>query len=77
MSHVRIKPVLLHANIKHAYQPVDPCSLAGAIIVRYLDSIIPIVGIYETRRLMLPTVAQQAICVSPGRTTRKPFFSMT
>ena len=71
-----IKPVLSHANIKHAYQPVNPCSLASAIIVLYLDSIVPIVGIYETRKLMLPPVAQQAVCVSPGRTTRKPNFSM-
>ena len=43
-SHVMRKPVLAIANNKGANQPVQPRSLISAFVVRFRDSIIPILA---------------------------------
>ena len=45
MSLVMRKPVLPYANSKGADRPAHPRSLISTFIVRYLDSIIPILPI--------------------------------
>ena len=48
-----------YANNKGADQPAHPRSLISTFVVRYLDSIIPLVSISETSRLLLVAVAEQ------------------
>ena len=51
---------MLYANNKGADQSAYPCSLISAIVVRYLDSIIPLHAIAEISRPHLVSVAEQA-----------------
>ena len=51
---------LCYANNKGADQPVHPCSLISAFVVRCLDSIISLVSISEISSLYLASVAEQA-----------------
>ena len=66
-----------YANNKGADQPAHPRSLISAIVVRCLDSIIPLVSISETSSLYLASMAVQA---SPSLTwsqTPKTGFLVT
>ena len=56
-----------YANNKDADQPAHPRSLISAFAVRFLDSIIPSVSTSEISRLLLASVAEQPVCVLPGR----------
>ena len=49
-----------YANNKGADQPVHPRSLISTFVIRYLDSIIPIVAIVDIPRPLLDCVAVQA-----------------
>ena len=51
MSPVMRKPVLPYVNNKDADQPAHPRSLISAFVVRFLDSIIPLVSISKISRL--------------------------
>ena len=54
------KPVLPYANNKGTDQPVHPRSLISAFVVRFLDSIIPLVSISIISSLQLVSIAEQA-----------------
>ena len=49
-----------YANNKGADQPAHPRSLISAFVVRFLDSIIPLVSLSEISRLSLASEAEQA-----------------
>ena len=51
--------LMAYANNKGIDQPVHPCSLISAFVVRYLDSIISVVAISEISRLCIVSVAEQ------------------
>ena len=51
LNHVMRKPVLPYANSKGADQPVHPCSLIRAFVIRCLDSIISVVSICNLKPL--------------------------
>ena len=54
------KPVLPYANNKGADQPAHPRSLISAFVVRFLDSVIPLVSISKISRHKLASSAEQA-----------------
>ena len=54
-----------NANNKGADQPAHPHSLISAFVVRCLDSIIPLVSIFEISSLYLASVAEQAFLSLP------------
>ena len=60
MRHVVRKPVLPYVNNRGAEQPAYPRSLISTFIVRFLDSIIPLLAISEISRLELASEAEQA-----------------
>ena len=76
-SHVMRKPVLPYANNKGADQPAHPRSLISAFVVRFLDSIIPLVSISEISSLFLASVAVQASLSLPWSQTPKTGFLVT
>ena len=51
---------MLYANNKGVDQPAHPRSLISTFVVRYLDSIIPILAKSKISRLWLVSVAEQA-----------------
>ena len=51
---------MAYANNKCTVQPAHPCSLISTFIVRFLDSIIPLLAISEISRLQLASVTEQA-----------------
>ena len=53
------KPVLPYANNKGADQLAHPRSLISAFVVRFLDSIIPLISISKISRLCLASEAAQ------------------
>ena len=53
------KPVMPYANNKGTDQPAHPRSLISVFVIRCLDSIIPLVSIYEISSLWLVSVAEQ------------------
>ena len=57
MSHVMRKP---YANNKDTDQPAHPRSLVSVLLVLYLDSIIPVVAMYEIASVLVFSVAEQA-----------------
>ena len=61
MSHVVRKPVWAICEQKGADQPAHPWSLISAFVVRYLDSIIPILAKSKLSR------TQASLCSWPGR----------
>ena len=66
-----------YANNKAADQPAHLCSLISAFVVRYLDSIIPLVSIYEISSLYLASVAVQTGLSVPWSQTSKTGFLVT
>ena len=57
--------LMSYANNKGADQPVHPCSLISAFVVRCLDSIISLDSVAEISRLWLAFVAAQAgLCLT-------------
>ena len=54
------KPVLLYADNKGADQPAHLRSLISAIVVHFLDSIIPLVSTSKISSLWLVSLAEQA-----------------
>ena len=59
------KPVKPYANNKGADQPSHPCSLISTFVVRFLDSIIPLVSICKILSLHQASVAAQAgLCLT-------------
>ena len=77
MSHVMRKPVLPYANNKGADQPAHPRSLISTFVVRYLDSIIPILAKSKVSRLLLVSVVEQASLSIPWSQTPKTCFLVT
>ena len=71
------KTCLPYANNKGAGQPVHPHSLISTFVVRSLDSIIPVVAMYEISRLVLVSVAAQAGLNLTWLQTPKTGFLMT
>ena len=67
MSLVMRKPVLPYANNNGADQLAHPRSLISAFVVRFLDSIIPLVSISKISRIKLASVIEQTIWVLPGQ----------
>ena len=65
---------LPYANNKGTYQPVHPCSLVSAFVVRCLDSILPLVSISEMSSLCLVSVTAQAGLSTPWSETLKTGF---
>ena len=64
-----------YANNKGADQPAHPRSLISAIVVRYLDSIIPLVCKSEISSLYLASVAAQAgLCLIWSQTPKTGFL---
>ena len=59
VSRVITKPVLPYANNKDADQPAHPRSLISAFVVLCLDSMIPLVSIFEISSLHLVSVDAQ------------------
>ena len=53
--------LMSYANNKGADQPAHPRSLISAVVVRCLDSIIPLVSISEISSLMLASVAEHPV----------------
>ena len=51
---------LPYMNNKGADQPAQPRSLISTFVVRYLNSIIPILSKFKISRLELASVAEQA-----------------
>ena len=49
-----------YANNKSADQPVHPCSLLSAFVVRCLDSVMSLVSVTKISSLILASVAEQA-----------------
>ena len=66
-----------YANNKGADQPARPRSLISAFVVRYLDSIIPLVSISEISSLCLASVAAQTGLSLPWLQTPKTGFLVT
>ena len=64
-----------YANNKGADQPAHSCSLISTFIVRYLDSIIPLLAIAEISRLKLASVAEHAgLCLTWSQTPKTGFL---
>ena len=53
--------LMSYANNKGAVQPAHPRSPISAVVVRCLDSIIPLVSISEISSLMLASVAEHPV----------------
>ena len=67
------KPV--YANNKGADQPAHPRSLISTFVVRCLDSIMPLVSIFEISSLCLTSVAAQAgLCLTWSQTPKTGFL---
>ena len=66
-----------YANNKGADQPAHPRSLISAFVVRFLDSIIPLVSISEISSLYLAPVAEQAGLSLTRTETLKTGFHVT
>ena len=49
-----------YVNNKDADQPVHPCSLISAFVVRCLDSVMSLVSVTKISSLKLASVAEQA-----------------
>ena len=63
------------ANNKGADQLAHPRSLISTFVVRFLDSIIPMVFISETSRLYLASEAEQAgLCLTLAETPKTGFL---
>ena len=77
MSHVMRKPVLAYANNNGEDQPEHPRSLISAIVVRCLDSAIPLLATAEISRLWLVSVAEQAGLSLTWSQTPKTGFLVT
>ena len=71
------KPVLPYANNKGADQPAHLRSLISAFVVRYLDSIIPILAKSKISRLQLVSVVEQAGLSLTWSETPKTGFLVT
>ena len=66
--------LISYANNKGTDQPVHPCSVISAFVVRCLDSIISLDSIAEISRLKLASVAAQAsLCLAWLETPEDPF----
>ena len=65
-----------YANNKGADQPAHPRSLIGALVVRCVDSIIPLLAIAEISRPWLVSVAEQADLGLTWSQTPKTCFLM-
>ena len=52
--------LMSYANNKGTDQPVHPCSLIRAFVVRCLDSVMSLVSVTKISSLMLASVAEQA-----------------
>ena len=65
-----------YANNKGADQPAHPRSLISAFVVRCLDSIIPLVSIFEISCLYLVSVTAQTGLSLPWSQTPKTDFLM-
>ena len=66
-----------YANNKGADQPAHPRSLISAFVVRFLDSIIPLVSLSEISRLSLASEAEQAGLSPTWSQTPKTGFFVT
>ena len=71
------KPVLPYANNKGADHPAHLRSLISAFVVRYLDSIIPILAKSKISRLQLVSVVEQAGLSLTWSETPKTGFLVT
>ena len=71
------KPVLPYSNNKNADQPAHPRSLISAFVVRCLDSVIPLLAIYDISRLYLVSVAEQVGLSLTWSETPKTGFLVT
>ena len=71
------KPVLPYANNKDTNQPAHPCSLISVVVIRFLDSLMPLVSISEISSLWLASVAAQAGLSLLWLHTPKTGFLMT
>ena len=64
-----------YANNKGADQPAHPRSLISAFVVRCLDSILPLVSIYEIASLYIASVATKAgLCLTWSQTPKTGFL---
>ena len=64
-----------YATNKDADQPAHPRSLISTFVVRCLDSIIPLVSIYEITSLYIGSVAAQAgLSLTWSETPKSGFF---
>ena len=69
------KPVLPYANNKGAGQPAHQHCLISAFVVRFLDSIIPLVSISKISRLELASeAAQPGLSVTWSETPKTGFL---
>ena len=67
-----------YANNKGANQPAHLRSLVSTFVFRCLDSIIPLVSIFEISRLCLASVAAQAgLCLTWSQTTKTGYLTTT
>ena len=71
MSHVMRKPAFANKDVD---QPAHPRSLISIFVIRCLDSIIPLVSIYEILSLQLVSVAEQTGLSLPWSETPKTGF---
>ena len=75
MSRVMTKLLLPYANNKGTDQPVHSRSLISAFVVHCMDSIIPLVSIYEISSLYLASLAAQAgLCLTWSQTPKTVFL---
>ena len=66
--------LMSYANNKGADQPVHPCSLISAFVVRCLDSVMSLVSVTKISSLMLAFVAAQAgLCLAWSETPKDTF----
>ena len=67
--------LLSYANIKGADQPAHARSLISAVVVPYLDSIIPLVSISKISSLDLASLAAQvSLCLTWSQTPKTSFL---
>ena len=67
-----------YANNKDADQPAHSRSLINTFVIRSLDSIIPVVAMYEISRLKVASVAAEAgLSLTKSQTPKTGSFVMT